>query len=151
MAKLRDSNRGGYSSSWIRQSTRLAIYLRDGLCCVYCLRDWSESGLTVDHIIPRSAGGTNECTNLVSACMSCNAAKRALGDDLSKMALALRIGKRALLKRLQEQARAPSVHIRNRAVHARKRPPAWLEDLRRLNENLAKQASMSDSDKDIPF
>ena len=33
IAEMRKTNQG---SKWIRKSTRLAIYYRDGLCCVYC-------------------------------------------------------------------------------------------------------------------
>lgn len=59
-------------SNWIRRDKRLAIYLRDGLRCAYCL---SPDNLTVDHVIPRHAGGTNHESNLVTACVSCNSAK----------------------------------------------------------------------------
>jgi hypothetical protein len=42
-------------------------------------RLWRALGLfhtfTIDHITPRSAGGTNALQNLVGACPECNAAK----------------------------------------------------------------------------
>jgi len=59
--------------NWIRQEKRLAIYLRDGLACVWC-GDSVENGakLTLDHVIPHSHGGENKETNLVTACERCN-------------------------------------------------------------------------------
>ena len=55
--------------NWIRQTTRLAIYLRDGLACAYCK---ATGSLTLDHVIPHSLGGSNEPTNLLTACETCN-------------------------------------------------------------------------------
>lgn len=59
--------------NWIRQDKRLAIYLRDGLACVWCGQG-IEDGITLslDHITPHSAGGSNEASNLVTACSGCN-------------------------------------------------------------------------------
>lgn len=60
-------------SSWIRESTRFAIYLRDELTCVWCGRTHDEGiTLTIDHIENRSTGGGNEWDNLVTACWRCN-------------------------------------------------------------------------------
>lgn len=62
---------------WVRPSTRLAIYHRDGFCCVYCGRG-AEAGnpLTLDHLHAVELGGTNEATNLVTACLRCNSRKQ---------------------------------------------------------------------------
>ncbi len=67
-------------SKWIRRPKRLAIYRRDDFRCVYCGADGLEAGfdLTLDHVTPRELGGTNEARNLVTACRSCNSAKRDL-------------------------------------------------------------------------
>ena len=68
------------SGSWIHKAVRLAIYLRDGFTCVYCLRDLHDTNpfdVTLDHLIPRSLGGTHETTNLVTACRSCNSSRQA--------------------------------------------------------------------------
>lgn len=40
--------------------------------CAYCE---SEKDLTIDHIIPRSKGGTDFINNVVSCCNSCNSNK----------------------------------------------------------------------------
>ena len=67
----------GQGSKWIRPAKRLAIYHRDGFCCAYCARG-VEDGiiLTLDHVTACELGGTNEPTNLVTACLSCNSAKQ---------------------------------------------------------------------------
>lgn len=43
-------------------------------CCVYCGR---TGALSLDHLIPRYAGGGDAADNLVSACRRCNSAKGA--------------------------------------------------------------------------
>lgn len=79
----------GQGSNWIKRDKRLAIYLRDGNGCVYCSRG-IESGvlLTLDHVVPCELGGTNEASNLVTACGRCNSSKQALplGDFLLVLA-----------------------------------------------------------------
>ena len=64
--------------NWITQNKRLAIYLRDGLACVYC-GDTVENGakLTLDHVKPHCKGGGNEATNLVTCCHRCNTSRGA--------------------------------------------------------------------------
>ncbi len=59
--------------NWIRQSKRLAIYMRDGLSCAWC-GDSVENGarLSLDHLKPASKGGCNHETNLVTCCERCN-------------------------------------------------------------------------------
>lgn len=62
-----------HGQKWIRNDKRLAIYMRDGLQCVYCgasLEDGAQ--FTLDHIMPHSDGGSNEATNLVTSCRACN-------------------------------------------------------------------------------
>jgi len=68
------------SSSWIRQDKRNAIYLRDGCACVFCGAAMDDPGtvLTLDHLQARNLGGSNEATNLVTACLSCNSSKQDL-------------------------------------------------------------------------
>lgn len=73
------------ASSWISRADRLAIYERDGWTCQLCtelvdpnvdvLDDWAP---TLDHIIPRSHGGSDEHENLRLAHRWCNSVR---GDD----------------------------------------------------------------------
>lgn len=46
-----------------------------GCICQYCLKKHPISDLTVDHVHPRSKGGTDDYTNRVLACRSCNSKK----------------------------------------------------------------------------
>ena len=72
------SNGQGHGSHWLRPSKRLAIYLRDGLACCYCCEAVEDDvKLTLDHLVPHSKGGTNEASNLVTACLRCNAGRGA--------------------------------------------------------------------------
>jgi CRISPR/Cas system Type II protein with McrA/HNH and RuvC-like nuclease domain len=62
--------------NWIRQEKRLAIYLRDGMACMYC-GEAIENGirLSLDHISPYSKGGSNSERNLVTCCIKCNSSR----------------------------------------------------------------------------
>ena len=69
----------GQGSKWCRPSTRQALYHRDGFACVYCAAGADEGAvLTLDHVLACELGGDNAPTNLVTACLSCNSAKRDL-------------------------------------------------------------------------
>jgi 5-methylcytosine-specific restriction endonuclease McrA len=62
-----------------RQVTNTFLFARDHYRCQYCGRAGGElrtrESLTRDHLIPLSRGGTNEWTNVVTACSTCNARK----------------------------------------------------------------------------
>lgn len=64
--------------NWCRPSTRLAIYLRDGLACVWC-GSTIEEGIVfqLDHVKPHIKGGTNDTRNLVTTCRRCNSSRGA--------------------------------------------------------------------------
>jgi len=62
-----------------RQVTNTFLFARDRYMCQYCGRDATalkpREALTRDHLIPMSRGGTNEWTNVVTACSPCNTRK----------------------------------------------------------------------------
>ena len=64
-----------HGSHWIRPAKRLAIYRRDAFLCAYCQHKVERGNWTLDHIIPRSQGGSNHETNLVTAHVKCNSAR----------------------------------------------------------------------------
>lgn len=51
--------------------TRAALMRRDDYHCAYCGR----RAETIDHVIPRSRGGTHAWENCVASCMTCNIRK----------------------------------------------------------------------------
>lgn len=55
--------------------TRRNIYYHYGNKCCYCARKLPSSELNLDHVIPRSRGGTTDWTNIVTACIPCNLRK----------------------------------------------------------------------------
>lgn len=62
--------------NWIRQEKRLAIYLRDGLACMYCGQSVEDGAqLSLDHVKPWSHGGSNSERNLVTCCSKCNSSR----------------------------------------------------------------------------
>ena len=54
---------------------RRNIFARDRNICQYCGGRFSSSELSLDHVIPRSQGGTNRWENIVCACVRCNVRK----------------------------------------------------------------------------
>jgi 5-methylcytosine-specific restriction endonuclease McrA len=62
-----------------RKITRRAVFARDRWTCQYCGHE--RGNLTVDHVIPRSKGGTSGWNNIVTCCAPCNRRK---GDRLPK-------------------------------------------------------------------
>ena len=59
---------------WVR-CTRRNILLRDNYHCQYCGRRFPSSSITIDHVIPKSKGGTTRWNNVVAACATCNRKK----------------------------------------------------------------------------
>jgi 5-methylcytosine-specific restriction endonuclease McrA len=62
-----------------RQVTNTFLFARDTYCCQYCGRSQfvlrGRESLTRDHLVPLSRGGTNDWTNCVTACSTCNTRK----------------------------------------------------------------------------
>jgi 5-methylcytosine-specific restriction endonuclease McrA len=68
--------------------SRMNVYRRDEFKCQYCGSQPGPSGLTFDHVTPRCQGGRTEWTNIVTACIPCNAAKADRTPEQAKMTLA---------------------------------------------------------------
>src|SRR5437763_16042078 len=54
---------------------RRNIFARDNNQCQYCGKKFPTSELSLDHVLPRSQGGTSTWENIVCACVSCNVKK----------------------------------------------------------------------------
>ena len=92
-----------------RKITRRAVLARDSYTCQYCGRE--QAGLTVDHVIPRSRGGSSHWDNIVAACAPCNRKK---GNRLPNEA--------AMPLRTSPKAPGPTVFIR---IASPRVPDAW--------------------------
>lgn len=55
--------------------TNTNLYYRDHGVCAYCSTPLTISGMTVDHVRPKSHAGHRQWENLVAACAACNSAK----------------------------------------------------------------------------
>jgi len=71
---------------------RVEIYNKTGGRCYFCGRELeinplypTDNEMTIDHLIPRSKGGSNKYANKVPACKYCNNLKsnRMITDKLS--------------------------------------------------------------------
>lgn len=67
--------------------TRRNIFARDRNRCQYCGRTFPTSELSLDHVVPRVQGGENSWTNIVCACVRCNARKGGRTPDQANMGL----------------------------------------------------------------
>ncbi len=55
--------------------SRFNVYARDDSTCQYCGRRLPRSELNLDHVVPRSRGGTTSWENVVCSCVACNLRK----------------------------------------------------------------------------
>jgi len=55
--------------------SRAMLFARDRLVCAYCGGNFPGSQLEMEHVRPRSLGGSSVWQNLVSACRHCNQRK----------------------------------------------------------------------------
>ena len=90
----------------VTKRMRFEVLQRDSFKCVYCKR--GELPLEVDHVIPRSLGGTDSMNNLVSACSDCNQGKSS--------SAAFAHGDNAVLKELLAQVNRPGVKFTRRDI-----------------------------------
>lgn len=66
---------------------RRNLYARDGNRCQYCGRKHATSELSLDHVIPRSQGGTAVWENIVCSCLTCNIRKGGRTPEQAHMTL----------------------------------------------------------------
>jgi 5-methylcytosine-specific restriction endonuclease McrA len=96
-----------------RKITRRAVFARDKWTCQYCGSE--RATLTVDHVIPRSKGGSSAWDNIVTCCAPCNRRK---GDRLPRHA--------GMHPRRTPRAPSPSVFVH---VAVPRVPDVWQQYL----------------------
>jgi len=67
--------------------SRYNIFARDKNTCQYCGRNFPRHELNLDHIIPRSRGGTSTWENVVCSCHQCNRQKGGKTPEQARMRL----------------------------------------------------------------
>ena len=67
--------------------SRFNIYARDDSTCQYCGRRLPRSELNLDHVLPRSRGGSTTWENVVCSCVACNLRKGGRSPDEAGMRL----------------------------------------------------------------
>lgn len=65
----------------VTKRLRFEILRRDGHTCRYCGAKAPDAPLRVDHVIPEALGGTDDPSNLVTACEPCNSGKSSIAPD----------------------------------------------------------------------
>jgi len=67
--------------------SRYNIYTRDKSTCQYCAKKLPQYQLNLDHVIPRSRGGTSRWDNVVCSCVPCNRRKGGRTPQEARMKL----------------------------------------------------------------
>lgn len=67
--------------------TNAQLFRRDRYTCLYYGQDDVRSSLTRDHVIPRSRGGEDVWSNVVTACKKCNSRKDNRTPEEARMPL----------------------------------------------------------------
>jgi len=88
----------------LSKKIRFEVFKRDSFSCVYCGKSPPNVILEVDHIIPKSQGGTNDIINLATSCFDCNRGKsdRLINDKIARADIQADIEK---LKEINEQVK----------------------------------------------
>ncbi len=90
--------------------SRRTVLARDHYTCQYCGGQPGKSQLTVDHVVPRSRGGTTTWDNVVVACGPCNRKKGNRTPEEASMTLRSRPSRpRYVALILVEESRANEV------------------------------------------
>jgi hypothetical protein len=109
----------GSSRKGIPKGIRFDVFKRDSFKCQFCGATAPDVLLEVDHLHPVARGGSNDITNLITACQPCNSGKsdKTL-DENTTLAKA-----RNQLEQLQERRDQLEMMM------------GWMEGLRELKED----------------
>ena len=123
---------GEFMGKWISKRRRLALYLRDGLACVWCgvgIEDGAQ--LSLDHLRCRCAGGGHECSNLVTSCTLCNnrRGERSLEEFAAAVAGYLDVSPSHIIDHIEHTRRHPvDIDAAGKLIERRGSVAAALDD-----------------------
>lgn len=83
----------------ISRTLRFEVFKRDSFTCQYCGRQTPQVILEIDHIIPKSKGGTDDINNLITSCFDCNRGK----GDIPLAVLRISDTRKEEIQRLREK------------------------------------------------
>lgn len=66
---------------------RRNLFARDNHSCQYCGQAFPNHELSIDHVVPRSRGGTTSWENVVCSCLDCNSRKGSRTPQEARMTL----------------------------------------------------------------
>lgn len=69
---------------------RVKVYAKTNGHCAYCGDNLHEEEFAIDHVHPKSKGGTNHIDNLMPSCHSCNTSKGTKSIEHYRMYLTAR-------------------------------------------------------------
>lgn len=72
----------------ISKRVRYAVLTRDNFTCQYCRANGPDTKLQVDHVVPVALGGSDDPSNLVTACEPCNSGKTSTSPTDEQVATA---------------------------------------------------------------
>jgi 5-methylcytosine-specific restriction endonuclease McrA len=82
---------------------RRNIFARDNSQCQYCGKKYATAELSLDHVVPRSQGGSATWENIVCACLNCNVRKGGRTPRQAHM---------ALVRRPEKPKRSPVLNLK---------------------------------------
>lgn len=100
----------------VRKSIRFEVFKRDSFTCQYCGRQTPQTILEIDHIIPKSKGGTDDINNLITSCFDCNRGKGAVPLSVLKIAHDTRKKEIERFKEKQKQIEAYEKFLHEKKV-----------------------------------
>lgn len=108
----------------VSKRTRYEVLRRDNHACRYCGGIAPDVKLTVDHVMPKALGGSDDPSNLVAACRDCNYGKAStMPDD----PLVADVSQRAVEwgKAITDYNAAQMADRKKRAAYVRRFVKAW--------------------------
>jgi HNH endonuclease len=143
----------------ISKRLRFEILRRDSFTCHYCGITTVQAELEVDHVIPEALGGSDDPSNLVTACEPCNSGKSAtpidapvvaaVSDDARRWAaayayvVACEDSQRRSIETTVDEVGAKWETWRSGA-HRVPRPPTWRQSVRVWIANGVSTFTMTD-------
>jgi hypothetical protein len=108
----------------VSKRLRYEILRRDNHMCKYCGAKASDVQLVIDHVTPVTLGGRDEPSNLVAACVACNAGKSSshvgapFVEDIDEEAFARSVAMRKATQTPDWRRRAIEIHEERKLTEA---------------------------------